>query len=252
VEDIVTELKPKLKPNALFYDSHFQPQLARPSLDLLLQDIYEKRSKLIVVFLSGDYEKKEWCGVEFRAIKEIIMERKYEKVMFIKVDDGPVKGIFKTDGYIDSRKFAPQEIAGFIFERSLALSNMPKDIYQYNVSILSPNEGEHLFNPVLVKGSFKQEPPDGLFYCFELNPQLGTYWPKTKIHFNKKNGDWSALLSMGEGDDLDRIIYVIAVGNEGLELIKKHKSEGMIIGLDELSADMVIVDECRIILKRKL
>ena len=38
--------------------------------------------------------------------------------MFIRMDDGEVDGIFKTDGYIDATKHIPEEIANFIVERA--------------------------------------------------------------------------------------------------------------------------------------
>lgn len=117
VEKIVEELERNIGPNSYFYDNNYVSQLARPSLDILLQDIYRKRSKLVVVFLCSDYQRKEWCGVEFRAIKEIIMERDNQRIMFVKMDDGIVDGIFKTDGYIDGRKYQPKDIARFIQER---------------------------------------------------------------------------------------------------------------------------------------
>jgi hypothetical protein len=37
--------------------------------------------------------------------------------MFIRTDDGDVAGVFKTDGYVDARKFTPEKIAEFICER---------------------------------------------------------------------------------------------------------------------------------------
>jgi hypothetical protein len=37
--------------------------------------------------------------------------------MFVRTDDGAVEGVFKTDGYIDARKFNPSQIAQFIRER---------------------------------------------------------------------------------------------------------------------------------------
>jgi len=46
-----------------------------------------------------------------------MMKRDHKKIMFVKMDDGSVDGVFKTDGYIDGRKFSPQEIAHFIQER---------------------------------------------------------------------------------------------------------------------------------------
>lgn len=117
VEPIAIELERSLGPNSYFYDSNYVSQLARPSLDTLLQDIYKNRSKLVVVFLSGDYQRKEWCGIEFRSIKEIIMERDHKKIMFVKMDDGPVDGVFKTDGFVDGRTVRPEDIARFIQER---------------------------------------------------------------------------------------------------------------------------------------
>lgn len=71
VEPIAKELERTIGPNSYFYDNNYVSQLARPGLDVLLQDIYRKRSKLVVVFLSSDYQRKEWCGVDFRAIKEV-------------------------------------------------------------------------------------------------------------------------------------------------------------------------------------
>lgn len=117
VEQIAIELERRIGPNSYFYDNNYVSQLARPSLDTLLQDIYRNRSKLVVVFLGGDYHKKDWCGIEFRAIKEIIMERDHKRIMFIRTDDGSVDGVFKTDGYVDARHFIPADLARFIHER---------------------------------------------------------------------------------------------------------------------------------------
>lgn len=118
VEQIAFELERRIGPNSCFYDNNYISQLARPSLDTLLQDIYRNRSKLVVVFLSSDYHKKEWCGIEFRAVREIIMERDDKRIMFIRTDDGSVDGVLKTDGYVDARRFRPADLARFIHERS--------------------------------------------------------------------------------------------------------------------------------------
>lgn len=119
VESIALELERRIGPNSYFYDNNYVSQLARPSLDTLLQDIYRNRARLVVVFLGGDYQKKDWCGIEFRAIKEIILERDHKRIMFIRTDDGQVDGIFKTDGYVDARRFTAAELASFIHERTV-------------------------------------------------------------------------------------------------------------------------------------
>ena len=76
VEPVVSALERNIGPNSYFYDNNYVSQLARPSLDVLLQDIYQNRAKLVVVFLCSDYQDKEWCGIEFRAVKEIMMKQR--------------------------------------------------------------------------------------------------------------------------------------------------------------------------------
>jgi len=117
VEQVVRELEKTIEKDSIFYDNNYVSQLARPSLDTLLQDIYKNRSKLIVVFLCKKYQEKKWCGLEFRSIKELIMEKEINKIMYIRLDDGQVDGVFKTDGYVDGTKFTPKELSRFINER---------------------------------------------------------------------------------------------------------------------------------------
>lgn len=118
VESVARHLERQIGPNSYFYDNNYKAQLARPSLDVLLQEIYRHRSKLIVVFIGENYQDKNWCGVEFKAIRDVIFNKQNEKVMYIRMDDGKVDGIFNTDGYIDATNHRPEEIANFIIERT--------------------------------------------------------------------------------------------------------------------------------------
>jgi len=117
VETIAAELERLIGPNSYFYDNNYVSQLARPQLDVLLQKIYGDNSELVVVFLCSDYQNKKWCGVEFRAIREIIMNKQHERVMFVRMDDGRVDGVFDTDGYVDGRKYSAADVARFIQQR---------------------------------------------------------------------------------------------------------------------------------------
>lgn len=117
VEQVVNEVGKLRDKDGIFYDNNYVGQLARPSLDTLLQDIYRKRSKLVVVFLCEKYQEKKWCGLEFKAVREMIMDKEINRIMYIRLDSGHVDGVFNTDGYIDGTKYSPQQIAGFINER---------------------------------------------------------------------------------------------------------------------------------------
>jgi TIR domain len=101
----------------VFFDEYYKSQLARPNLDTLLQDIYRNRSRLIVAFLSAAYQTKDWCGIEFKAIRDILKQRDDSKVMYVRHDAGHVDGVFSTDGYIDANIHKPIEVADLIVER---------------------------------------------------------------------------------------------------------------------------------------
>lgn len=117
VAEVVSALRRTVGPDAIFYDYDYQAQLARPNLDTLLQDIYRNQSELVVVFLCAEYAQKQWCGLEWRAIRDIIKSKEDDRVMFVRFDDAPVDGVLSIDGYIDARSFGAQEVARFIVER---------------------------------------------------------------------------------------------------------------------------------------
>ena len=126
VGQIALVLESRIDRNGFFYDKNYISQLAQPSLDLLLQDICRNRLHLVVVFVSRGYEKSDRCGIEFRVIREIIMERDVKRIMFIRTDDDPVEGILKTDGYIDAPFHIAAELANHIQQRlDLADKDMP-------------------------------------------------------------------------------------------------------------------------------
>jgi hypothetical protein len=101
----------------MFYDDFHKAELARPNLDVLLQSIYHRESRLLVVFLCEAYDQKEWCGLEWRAVRDLIKKRQDERVLLVRADDAEVPGIFSIDGYIDMREHTEDEVAGAILDR---------------------------------------------------------------------------------------------------------------------------------------
>ena len=117
VSEIVALVKDELPKGSVFYDDDFTAQLARPNLDSLLQTIYLYNSDLVVVFLSGDYDKKRWCGIEWRAVRGIVNNKSDHSLMFVRSDDSAIPGVFAHDGYIDLNRFSDQQVANFVVER---------------------------------------------------------------------------------------------------------------------------------------
>jgi hypothetical protein len=117
VSAVAKELNRRLPKGSVFYDRDFAAQLARPNLDTLLQKIYLSNSDLVVVFLSSEYETKEWCGLEWRPIRQIIKNKSDDSLMFMRFDDATIPGSFSIDGYIDLKEYDPVQAAGLILER---------------------------------------------------------------------------------------------------------------------------------------
>ena len=123
VSRVVDFLRSQLGKDSVFYDFDYQAQLARPNVDTLLQKIYRDQSDLIVVFLCAEYAKKQWCGLEWRAVRDIIKAKEDDRVMFIRFDDAPIDGLLSIDGYIDGTAYTTKQIADFILNRLALLEN---------------------------------------------------------------------------------------------------------------------------------
>ncbi len=51
-------------------------------------------------------------------IREILLERKPEQIMYITVYDGEVDGVFRNDAYIDAHHFSASQLADFTQQRA--------------------------------------------------------------------------------------------------------------------------------------
>lgn len=120
VEQVANNLEEKLGKGKVFYDRFFRAELARINLDIFLQDIYRNKSDFIVVFLSKDYETKEWCGLEWRSVRDLIKRKQSDKIILVKIEDFNLDGIFSIDGYLDGINNNPATISELISRRIFA------------------------------------------------------------------------------------------------------------------------------------
>jgi len=117
VAAVADRLAASLGREQVFFDRYHVADLARPNLDHLLQEIYHRRSRLVVPFLGQDYVRKKWTSLEGRAVRALIFDQADERLLLVRVDDSDVPGIFKQDGYLDARQLDPHVIADHILQR---------------------------------------------------------------------------------------------------------------------------------------
>ncbi len=115
--EVANNLARRLGRERVFYDKYYEAELARPDLDTYLQEVYHDDSDLIAVFLCADYEEKEWCGLEWRAIRDLIKKRDRAAIMPFRFDGTSIPGLFSIDGYVEVGQRSPNEIASLILQR---------------------------------------------------------------------------------------------------------------------------------------
>lgn len=118
VAQVAERLADQVGRERVLYDRYYEAEFARPDLDTWLQRRYHDESALIAVFLCAEYERKDWCGLEWRALRDLIKRRQTHSIMPLRFDNTEIPGLFSTDGYVwidEGRE--PAEIAARILER---------------------------------------------------------------------------------------------------------------------------------------
>ena len=70
---LVEQIKAGLQGFSIFYDNDYQGELCGKDLYNYLRELYSKKSKYVICFLSKYYRQKVWTNLEFTAIKERLM-----------------------------------------------------------------------------------------------------------------------------------------------------------------------------------
>src|SRR6185295_4602531 len=117
VEQVAEHLSAAVGRDRVLYDKYYEAEFARPDLDTYLQGLYHDDSELIAVFLCAAYRDKEWCGLEWRALRDLIKRRQASSVMPLRFDDTEIPGLFSTDGYLWIGHRSPEDIANRILDR---------------------------------------------------------------------------------------------------------------------------------------
>ena len=129
VAEIATALAKRFGEARILYDKFHEAEFARRDLGLYLPDLYHDEVDLIVVVVCPDYEQKEWCGLEWDAIFDLLKGRQNDDVMFCRFDRAPLKGLFSTAGFVDLDGKTPELAATRILERLALNEGRPKDFY---------------------------------------------------------------------------------------------------------------------------
>ncbi len=87
---------------AVFYDDFYKEHLWGKNLTAFLDDIYGKKAKFCVVFVSEEYKDRKWTIHELRSAQAKALEQKGDEyILPVKVDDTQLDGLPSNIGYVD-------------------------------------------------------------------------------------------------------------------------------------------------------
>jgi hypothetical protein len=126
IQRLAVALEKRLGDGTVFYDNWYEHYILGPDGDLRLQEIYGKRSEMVVIGVSERYGSKEWPRREFDVVRARAQklsasndERDQYRITPLRVGDGNVKGIYDNTIVPEIRRRPIAAIVDLIVNRLL-------------------------------------------------------------------------------------------------------------------------------------
>jgi hypothetical protein len=129
VAEVAAELAVIFGKEAILYDKFHEAEFARYNLGFYLPNLYHDQSDLVVVIICLAYQTKEWCGLEWAAIFDLLKKRKDDEVMLCRFEHALVEGLYSTAGFLDLDDLPAGQAAVRILERLALNEARPTSYY---------------------------------------------------------------------------------------------------------------------------
>lgn len=129
VKQVADLLAKRFGRDRILYDKYHEAEFARNDLGIYLPNLYNRECDLVVVVVCPDYDEKEWTGLEWLAIHDLLQQRKRDEVVLSRFDHARVNGLFRGAGFIELDHKTPEEFVTLILERLALNEGQSKDRY---------------------------------------------------------------------------------------------------------------------------
>jgi TIR domain len=106
----------------VFYDKLEEADLWGKNLYTHLSDVYRKRARFTVMFISRWYAQKQWTNFEREAAQARAFGESREYILPARFDDTELPGMLPTTGYVSARERTPDDFARLILKKLEASS----------------------------------------------------------------------------------------------------------------------------------
>lgn len=105
---------------SVFYDNWNKAELWGKDLYTHLDEVYAKKARFCVMFLSEAYAKKAWTNHERQSAQSRAFQENEAYILPVRLDDTVIPGIRPTVGYLDLRQHTIEEVAALASEKITA------------------------------------------------------------------------------------------------------------------------------------
>jgi hypothetical protein len=101
----------------VFYDKLEEAELWGKNLYSHLTEIYQKRARFTIMFISHWYAAKRWTNFEREAAQARAFAESREYILPVRLDDTQLTGMLPTTAYIWAKDRRPEEIANLVLRK---------------------------------------------------------------------------------------------------------------------------------------
>ena len=199
----------------VFYDNFEEDVLWGKDLYVYLDNIYRKESRFCVMFLSENYAKKVWTNHERQSAQARAFQKNEDYILPVKLDDTEIPGIRPTLGYIDGRKYDPQQICKKILAKLIVIPSVKKEVDDdKDIPLLKRRITEKEKKEFLLTAF--QELKDGFKSRLE---KLSNKNKHIKTKFNEKTQSKFITVIKTENPEIGCKIWIDKSNNHGLSIL---------------------------------
>jgi hypothetical protein len=128
IHDVAQRLAELFGQEKVLYDQFHEAEFSRARLNRYLPKLYHDETELVVAVFSSDYPDREWCGLEWDALFDLISNKKESKVMLSRFNHAMPEGLYGA-GFSELDGRSVDDCVRLILERLAHNQSHPRSHY---------------------------------------------------------------------------------------------------------------------------
>lgn len=125
----------------VFYDLFEEADLWGKDLYAHLSEVYNKRARFTVMFISQAYANKRWANHERKSAQARAFQEAQEYILPARFDDTDIPGVLSTVGYVSLKGRSPEDLVSLITKKLVSSGgSVPTELVRRDFSTLARAE----------------------------------------------------------------------------------------------------------------